>query len=592
MIRRNVQRYPSMLAYPGLTSATARARLAQWGHNELPRRRARSLLGSAAHALAEPMFLLLVAAAAIYLVLGDIVEALVLAASVVVIIAITVYQERKTERALEALRDLSSPRALVIRDGAEQRIAGREVVVDDLLVVREGDRVPADARLLECADLHVDESLLTGESVPVAKQPGDAERPGPDVERADCLLGHARREGSRRGARRRDRGAQRIRADRTVARRPGRRSHVAADGDAPAGAHARRADAGACASRWSALYGVTRGDWLGGVLAGLTLAMAILPEEFPVVLTVFLALGAWRISRSGVLTRRMPAIETLGAATVLCVDKTGTLTENRMTVRGVDADAAASTIPPDAVGTLPEPFARGRANTRMLASERDPFDPMERAIHALAAAAARTRTGTDARGRAIRCRRSCSPSRTSGGRRRRACDVVAAKGAPESDRRALPTSRTGRDGGRSTPRATWPATGCACSASPGPTVDARRAARRSARLRVRSSSGLVGLADPLRPTVPQAIARVPRRRHPRRDDHRRLSGDRARASPREAGLARPAACSTRAPSSTRWTTTTLARPAARTSTSSRASCPSRSCASSQALQGAAARSSR
>jgi len=153
----------------GLSSADARARLARQGANELPRSRTRSLLASAAHALAEPMLGLLVVAALIYFALGDRVEALFLLASVVVIMAIALYQEHKTERVLQALRDLAAPRALVIRDGTEQRIPGRDVVVDDVMVMREGDRIAADAILVESTDLRIDESLLTGESVPVHK---------------------------------------------------------------------------------------------------------------------------------------------------------------------------------------------------------------------------------------------------------------------------------------------------------------------------------------------------------------------------------------------------------------------------------------
>ena len=154
----------------GLSSEEARRRLAADGPNLLPGAERRSTLAIAFEVLREPMFMLLVAAAAIYLLLGDVREALVLAASIVVVAIITVIQERKSERALEALRDLSSPRALVIRDGAVQRIVGADVARGDLLLLAEGDRVPADARLAAANELLVDESLLTGESLPVEKQ--------------------------------------------------------------------------------------------------------------------------------------------------------------------------------------------------------------------------------------------------------------------------------------------------------------------------------------------------------------------------------------------------------------------------------------
>jgi P-type Ca2+ transporter type 2C len=166
----------------GLSSAEARVRLAQEGYNELPSTETRSTLNIVLGTCREPMFWLLLVSVTIYLTLGDVREALILSLSLFVIFGITIFQERKTERALDALRDLSSPRALVIRDAEEMRIAGREVVRGDTIVVTEGDRVPADAVLIPCNDLSVDESLLTGESVPVRKIAWDhqeqANRPG------------------------------------------------------------------------------------------------------------------------------------------------------------------------------------------------------------------------------------------------------------------------------------------------------------------------------------------------------------------------------------------------------------------------------
>ena len=334
----------------GLTSAEAAALLAADGPNALPVAERRGLLATALGVLREPMFLLLVAAAGVYLVVGEVREAMVLAASILVVIAITVVQEHKAERALDALRDLSSPRALVIRDGERKRIPGAEVVVGDVLIVSEGDRVAADAGLEQATDLAADESLLTGESLPVDKKPGDVLHSGSLV-----TTGHG--------------------SARVVATGP--RSELGRIGASLAAMESGKTGLERETARIVKLvaalaivlsvgmvlyYVAARGEWLAGILAGLTLAMAILPEEFPVVLTVFLALGAWRISRHGVLTRRMPAIETLGAATVLCVDKTGTLTENRMSVVEVVGDR-------DAVLTA-----------AALACELEPFDPMEKAI--------------------------------------------------------------------------------------------------------------------------------------------------------------------------------------------------------------------
>lgn len=164
----------------GLTNAEVAAKLSTEGYNELPTANSRNLRAIAFEVMHEPMFMLLVVAGIAYLWLGDLQEALALLASVFVIFAITVYQGRKTERALEALRGLATPRAMVIREGSIQNISSREIVRGDHLLIKEGDRAPADAILLDM----VDESLLTGESLPVRKLTWDGatqmQRPGGD----------------------------------------------------------------------------------------------------------------------------------------------------------------------------------------------------------------------------------------------------------------------------------------------------------------------------------------------------------------------------------------------------------------------------
>ena len=362
----------------GLTSADARARLARQGANELPRSRTRSLLASAAHALAEPMLGLLVVAALVYFALGDRVEALFLLASVVVIMAIALYQEHKTESVLRALRDLAAPRALVLRDDIEQRIPGREVVVDDVLLIREGDRIAADAMLIESTDLRIDESLLTGESVPVYKHGMPlAESNGSSNEMhvyagTRVVAGHGMARVTAIGGQsefgRIGRSLESLDTQPTALQVEVRRLVVAF-----------AAAAFLLCAVVVAVLGIHGGRWLTAVLAGLTLAMAILPEEFPVVLTVFLALGAWRMTRVRVLTRRLAAIEALGAATVLCVDKTGTLTQNRMTIHRIFAAARRLDLASLDRTALPAPFSDVvRIGAR--ASEPRPFDPMERAF--------------------------------------------------------------------------------------------------------------------------------------------------------------------------------------------------------------------
>jgi Ca2+-transporting ATPase len=369
----------------GLTQAEADARLRAEGFNELPGGRHRSIVAIALEVMREPMFLLLVAAGSIYFLLGDLGEAAVLLSFVLVVMGITIYQEQRTERVLEALRDLTSPRALVVRDGQQQRIAGRDVVRGDMLVLAEGDRVPADAAVLAQRNLQLDESLLTGESVPVSKMHWDGKetiaRPGGEglsyvysgslvvqgTAIAEVLATGARSEIGRIGE-----ALQTLETEATPLQRQTRRlvRTLAVVGLT-------------LCIVLVVVYGLTRGDWLAGVLAGITLAMATLPEEFPVVLTVFLALGAWRISRRRVLTRRVPAIETLGSATVLCVDKTGTLTQNRMAVHTMVTDGEFFRVPEESNRRpLPEKF-HGLMEFGILASEVDPFDPMEKAMRAV-----------------------------------------------------------------------------------------------------------------------------------------------------------------------------------------------------------------
>lgn len=368
----------------GLSEAEVTQRLRQHGYNELPFAKSRSILATAWNVVREPMFLLLLACGTIYLILGDVQEAVMLLGFVFVVLGITLYQERKTERALEALRDLSSPRALVIRGGERKRIAGRDVVPDDLVVLAEGDRVPADSVVLSCNNLSTDESLLTGESVPVRKVAWDGvremTRPGgenlPFVFSGTLIvqgqgIAQVRATGIRTEMGNIGKALQTVQVEGTRLQKE-------------VGLLVRRvAILGlALCVLVVVLYGLTRGNWLQGFLAGITLAMAMLPEEFPVVLTVFLALGAWRLSKMNVLARRVPVIETLGSATVLCVDKTGTLTVNRMSIRKLAVNGTVLDVEQQAAQTFPEEFHE-IVEFGILASQRDPFDPMEKAFHDL-----------------------------------------------------------------------------------------------------------------------------------------------------------------------------------------------------------------
>jgi Ca2+-transporting ATPase len=367
----------------GLSDQEVIENLALDGYNELPSAKKRSFLKIIFEVMKEPMFLLLIACGLLYLFLGDLEEALMLLGFVFVVMGITLYQEQKTERALDALRDLSSPRALVIRNGLQQRIPGREVVRDDIFLLSEGDRVPADAVLLTGTNLNVDESLLTGESVPVRKINWDGlrevGRPGGDdlpfIYSGTMVVkgqGIARvlSTGLRTEIGKIGKALQTLeQEDTNLQRQTAKIVKVFAT-----------VGLGLCAIV-VIVFGLTRGDWLEGFLAGITLAMATLPEEFPVVLTIFMALGAWRISKQHVLTRRMPAVEMLGAATALCVDKTGTLTMNHMTVTKISSGDQLFDID-GKQSSLPEEFHEV-VEYSLLASPTDPFDPMEKAMKEL-----------------------------------------------------------------------------------------------------------------------------------------------------------------------------------------------------------------
>lgn len=366
----------------GLSQSQAEKILQSEGCNELPSQKKQGSFVILWHVVSEPMLLLLLGCGALYLFMGEAQDAMMLLSFVLVVVGITFYQEKKTEKTLEALRNLSSPRALVIRDGKQKRIAGKYVVRGDIIIIREGDRVPADAMVLSCENLMADESLLTGESVPVRKAACEGKteacRPGGDdlpfvYSGSMVVSGHgvarviftgAHTEMGKIG-----KSLSEIKEEETLLHKETAKivRFVAAVG------------ALLCILVFI-FYVYLKGDVVGGLLAGLTLSMAILPEEFPVVLLIFMTLGAWRISKKKVLTRRAAAIETLGAATVLCTDKTGTLTLNKMELTSLYADGDFYEVSDFASTPLPEKFHE-LLEFGILASQQDPFDPIERELY-------------------------------------------------------------------------------------------------------------------------------------------------------------------------------------------------------------------
>lgn len=487
----------------GLTTTEAARRLAADGPNAIQQARRRGVPRLIIDVMKEPMLALLLIGGIVYLLLGSREEALILLAFACLSVGITVVQEARTERVLDALRDLTSPRALVIRGGARQRIAGNEVVRGDVIVLSEGDRVPADAMLLQPQDLSADESLLTGEAVPVRKLVGKVDskaRPGgedqPMVYSGSLIV---------RGT------------ALAVVTATGPRSEIGRIGtslgqletETP---HLQRqmrklvivfAAVGATVSvAVVVLYGLMRGGWLDGVLAGIAVGMSMLPEEFPMVLAVFMAMGAWRISKARVLTRRASAIETLGAASVLCTDKTGTLTENRMTIADLrlpDGTIAKVGAP------LPEGF-RELAAAGVMASAPEPFDPMEKAFHVLANSDQRLGETLPSAGRVLARTYPLSSDilaislawETTGRNWQ-----VAAKGAPEAMAKLCKLDAASRKSMKEAvdqmARAGLRVLAVAEAAHSGTLPDSQT----SFAFRY---LGLVGLADPLRASVPDAVA--------------------------------------------------------------------------------------
>lgn len=312
--------------HTGLSSAEARQKQDVHGYNELPTAKPKNIFRIAVEVMKEPMFLLLLSCGGLYILLGESREGIILLSSILLIIAITFLQYRKTERALDALKKLASPRVLVIRDGEEIRIPGREVVPDDIIVVQEGDRIPADARVIESVNLSIDESLLTGESMPVMKT---SEAGGCDIYGGTLVLqGKGIAQVTKTGIH-----AQLGRISTSLESIEESETRLQKEMKILI----RRLGYGGIFISASVvvLFYFTRGNFIQSLLNGLSASIAILPEEFPVVLTVFLALGAWRLSKKNVLTRRPSAIETLGSATILCSDKTGTITQNKMAVMAI-----------------------------------------------------------------------------------------------------------------------------------------------------------------------------------------------------------------------------------------------------------------
>ena len=363
---------PSALPAPGLTSAAVTAARAAHGRNVLPDNTPTGLLATLKDVMTEPMFLLLLLACGVYVVLGEVAEALTLGAALLVVAGISVYQAQRSDAALGALRELTQPQVQVRRNGALATVPAAELVVGAAVQVAEGSRLPADGIITEFNDFSADEAILTGEAVPVAKAVGDAVFGGTSTASGSAWLTiTAVGAGTRLGLISQSMASiepEKTPLQRQVTQFVARMAWVGV---------------GAFALVWGVNYAKS-GDWVTALLFGLTLAMSILPEEIPVAFSSFMALGAARLSRLGVLTKQPQTVESLGSATVICTDKTGTLTEEGMAVKQLYDGAAASLVAMpgslSATAALVLDYAR-------YASETEPFDPMEKAIVAAFATA-------------------------------------------------------------------------------------------------------------------------------------------------------------------------------------------------------------
>ena len=357
--------------FTGLSDPEVEASRAAHGTNALNGRERDGFWKALRTAVTEPMFLLLLVAATIYFILGELGEAFFMLGAIVLISAISFYQDHRSRRALQALQQFTHPQAKAIRNNAVVELPSDDLVVGDLVVVQEGELLPADGQVVHANDFSVNESILTGEAFSVPKEVSD-EKPGRVYRGTQAVGGLAVARVTAVGAA-------------TEIGRIGTSLATIEEGRSPLERQIQRfvrnmAIVGAAFFLlvWGLNYIASR-DLLDSLLKGLTLAMSILPEEIPVAFTTFMALGAWRMMRAGVLVKHAKTVETLGAATVICTDKTGTITENRM-------ELVALQLRNDAMPRTPEqwssPEVQHLIETAMWASEPVPFDPMETALHA------------------------------------------------------------------------------------------------------------------------------------------------------------------------------------------------------------------
>jgi len=352
---------------PGLPSSQIALLQRKFGKNAFNTGTHRSWFSITLQAVKEPMFILLTIACTVYFLLGQSNEGLIMLGAMVIVACISVLQDGRSERALQALQAYALPKAKVIRDGQVKEVNRDDIVPGDILLVEEGSLVAADGQLLSQNDLSVDESILTGESFPVIKDlrensqlfQGTTISSGKGVVKVTATGGY------------------------TALGKIGNLIQEAGSGKTKMETEVR------LLTRRLALFGLIsfiaifivdylqRQQWSESLLLALTLAMSAIPEEIPVAFTSFVALGALRLSKKGVISRRSQLVPLLGSIDVLCLDKTGTITENKMSVAAVYLHGL-----PGKILDHPDDWQQAKKLLYLarLASEEKPFDPMEQAI--------------------------------------------------------------------------------------------------------------------------------------------------------------------------------------------------------------------
>ncbi|HVT86627.1 MAG TPA: cation-translocating P-type ATPase [Chitinophagaceae bacterium] len=341
----------------------------QYGKNIFGKERSGTFFRILWDIVREPMFILLAIACSVYFILGESSEGFLMAAAMIFVAAISLYQENKSAKALRALRQYTEPKVTVIRSGQEKIVDTEDLVPGDVIVLEEGNNIPADALIIQANDLSINESIITGESLPVEKNSSERHNnlfQGTTINSGKCIA-CVTAIGNQTALGKLGKAVAAYSPPKTLLQQQ-------------IGKFVQRLfffGLTAFILIWLANY-LKTGSLIQSLLFGLTLAMAAVPEEIPVAFSSFMALGAYKMSKLGIISRQPQTIENLGAVTVICLDKTGTITENKMEVKMVYDFARNELLDMEKVQQYKDGTVLYYA---MLASEQDPFDAMEKAIH-------------------------------------------------------------------------------------------------------------------------------------------------------------------------------------------------------------------